>query len=257
MAIRYLIVDDEMPGRVNLRLAMQAHPGWQLVAECGGSTAARAALAEHDVDLLFLDIQMPGQCGLTLARDLSRLKEPPLIIFVTAYSAHAIDAFDVHALDYLLKPLDDARLAQAVARAASMLHQRQREAYGAALRRYVDADATHYPDYLSVRSVGRIEQVSVDDILRIEAAGNYVELCLAGRKVLHRMTLSRLEGLLAPGTFVRVHRGTLVRRSQIASLDTRGDGSYWLTMRDGETVAVSERYAGALKALLAGRDTGR
>lgn len=101
-----------------------------------------------------------------------------------------------------------------------------------------------------MRSVGRIEQVSVSDILRIEAAGNYVELHLAGRTVLHRMTLSRVEGLLAPGSFVRVHRGTLVRRSQIARLETRGDGSYWLGMRGGEAVAVSERYAGALKLAL-------
>ncbi|RZA33317.1 MAG: response regulator transcription factor [Lysobacteraceae bacterium] len=260
MTIRYLIVDDEMPARVNLRLAMEAHPGWQLVAECGGVSAARTALESQEVDLLFLDIQMPGQCGLTLAREISRLTAPPLIIFVTAYSEHAVDAFDVHALDYLLKPLDDARLAQAVERAAGMLRQRQREAWGAALRAYVDADSTPYPQYpehISVRSVGRIEQVSVSDILRIEAAGNYVELHLAGRTVLHRMTLSRLEALLAPGSFVRVHRGTLVRRSEIASLETRGDGSYWLTTRGGQAVAVSERYAGALKlALSADRHPG-
>ncbi|WP_409266109.1 LytR/AlgR family response regulator transcription factor [Massilia sp. BHUDP2] len=248
MAIRYLIVDDELPSRLNLRLAMAAHPGWQLAGECGGAASARAALAGLDVDLVFLDIQMPGQSGLVLARELSRLREPPLVVFVTAYSEHAIEAFEVHALDYLLKPLDDARLAQAVERAASMLRQRQREAYGAALRGFVDGAQSL--DTISVRSVGRIEQVKVGDILRIESAGNYVELRLAGRTVLHRMTLSRLESLLAPGEFVRVHRGTIVRRSQIAGMETRGDGSYWLSMRNGEVVAVSERYAGALKAIL-------
>ncbi len=250
MAIRYLIVDDELPGRTNLRLAMDAHPGWRLVAECGAAAAAQAALAGMEVDLVFLDIQMPGKSGLALAREISRLPEPPLIVFVTAYSEHAIEAFEVHALDYLLKPLDDARLAQAVERAQSMLRQRQREAYGAALRRYVDADKGACLDTISVRSVGRIEQVSVDEILRIESAGNYVELHLAARTVLHRMTLGRLEGLLAPGEFMRVHRGTLVRKKQIASLETRGDGSYWLSMRSGGQVAVSERYAAALKAAL-------
>lgn len=250
MPIRYLIVDDEMPGRTNLRLAMAAHPDWLLVAECGGAASARAALAGHDVDLVFLDIQMPGQSGLALARELSRLPEPPLVVFVTAYNEHAIEAFEVHALDYLLKPLDDARLAQAVERAGSMLRQRQREAYGAALRSYVEADGAQQPDTISVRSVGRIEQVKVSDILRIESAGNYVELRLAGRTVLHRMTLSRLESLLGPGEFVRVHRGTIVRRSQIAGMETRGDGTYWLSLRNNETVAVSERYAGALKAIL-------
>lgn len=248
MAIRYLIVDDELPSRLNLRLAMAAHPGWQLAGECGGAASARAALAGLDVDLVFLDIQMPGQSGLVLARELSRLREPPLVVFVTAYSEHAIEAFEVHALDYLLKPLDDARLAQAVERAGSMLRQRQREAYGAALRGFVDGAQSL--DTISVRSVGRIEQVKVGDILRIESAGNYVELRLAGRTVLHRMTLSRLESLLAPGEFVRVHRGTIVRRSQIAGMETRGDGTYWLSLRNGEVVAVSERYAGALKAIL-------
>lgn len=254
MTIRYLIVDDEMPSRMNLRLAMDAHPGWELLAECGGAAAAQEALAQHEVDLVFLDIQMPGQSGLALAREISRLREPPLVVFVTAYSEHAVAAFDVHALDYLLKPLDDARLAQAVERAGTMLRRHQREAYGAALRRYVDEDKAPYPDTISVRSVGRIEQVGVDEILRIESAGNYVELHLAGRTVLHRMTLGRLESLLAPEEFVRVHRGTIVRRRQIASMETRGDGSYWLSMRSGGQVAVSERYAAALKTILLNRD---
>ncbi|MCD2515799.1 LytTR family DNA-binding domain-containing protein [Massilia sp. G4R7] len=248
MSIRYLIVDDEMPGRLNLRLAMGAHPAWQLVAECGGAAAARTALAAQSVDVVFLDVRMPGQSGLALARDISRLPEPPLVIFVTAYSEHAIDAFEVHALDYLLKPLDDARLGQAVERAAAMLEQRQREAYGAALRRFVETDEKDKRPFetISVRSVGRIEQVAVGDILRIESAGNYVELRLAQRTVLHRMPISRLESLLPPGDFLRVHRGTIVRRAQIASLAS-GDGGYSLRLRNGDMVAVSERYVAALK----------
>jgi len=254
MTIRYLIVDDEMPGRLNLRLAMAAHPAWQLAGECGGATAARAALAAQTaqaIDVVFLDIRMPGQSGLALARDIARQPEPPLVVFVTAYSEHAIDAFEVHALDYLLKPLDDARLAQAVERAAAMLGQRQREAYGAALRRFAEADGEARAfDTISVRSVGRIEQVKVSDILRIESAGNYVELHLAGRTVLHRMPLGRLESLLPPGEFLRVHRGTIVRCAQIASLESGGDGSYCLKLRSGGTVAVSERYVTGVKSAL-------
>lgn len=253
MPIRYLIVDDEAPGRVNLRLAMQAHPGWVLAGECESAATARAALAGQDVDAVFLDVQMPVESGLVLARELSRLREPPLIVFVTAYSEHAIDAFEVHALDYLLKPVGDARLAQAVERAAAMLGQRQREAYGAAVRDYVDADAGRPPGHLAhlnVRSVGRIEQVRVEDILWVESAGNYVELHLAARTVLHRITLNRLASLLAPNDFVRVHRGAIVRRDQIASLATSGDGSWRLLLRCGGAVAVSERYLAALKAAL-------
>ena len=250
MPIHYIIVDDELPGRVNLRLAMGDHPDWVLAGECDGVASARTALASGKVDVVFLDIQMPGQSGLLLAREMSCLNEPPLIIFVTAYSEHAIDAFDVHALDYLLKPVDDARLAQAVARAAAMLGQRQRQLHGAALRRYVGADGAQRAKYISVRSVGRIEQISVHDIMRIEAAGNYVELRLAARTVLHRMALSRIERLLPADEFVRVHRGSIVQREQIASLETNGDGTYQLTLRCGDLVAVSERYAGALKLLL-------
>jgi len=250
MAVRYLIVDDEDPGRRNLRLAMDAYPGWALCAECDGAAAARAALAAHEVDVLFLDIRMPGESGLVLARELSRLREPPLVVFVTAYGEHAVDAFEVHALDYLLKPLGDARLARAVERIEAMLGQRQREAYGAALRDYVDAGAAQVLAHLNVRSVGRIERIAVADILWIEAAGNYVELHLAGRTVLHRITLNRLEALLAPADFLRVHRGAIVRRDQLARLDTTGDATYRLTLRCGAQVAVSERHLEALKAAM-------
>jgi two-component system LytT family response regulator len=248
MTVRYLIVDDEPPGRANLRLALGAHPDWGLVAECDGTAAARAVLAAQEVDVIFLDIQMPAESGLVLAREISRLRAPPLIVFVTAYSEHAIDAFEVHALDYLLKPLSDARLAQTVERIGAMLGQRQREAYGAALRDYVDAGARL--ERINVRSVGRIEQILVSDILWIESAGNYVELHLAERTVLHRITLNRIETLLAPADFLRVHRSAIVRRSEIARLDTVGDGSYRLTLRCGATVGVSERYLGALKSAM-------
>jgi two-component system LytT family response regulator len=251
--VRYLIVDDEAPSRANLRLALGCHPDWQLLAECDGAPAARAALAAYDVDVIFLDIQMPAVSGLVLAREISRLREPPLIVFATAYSEHAVDAFEVHALDYLLKPLNDARLAQTVERIAAMLGQRQREAYGAALRDYVDAGAGQAVERLeriNVRSVGRIEQIRVDDILWVESAGNYVELHLQGRTVLHRITLNRLEALLAPGDFLRVHRSAIVRRSEIARLETVGDGSYRLTLRCGAAVAVSERYLAALKSAM-------
>ncbi len=247
MAIHYIIVDDEMPSRMNLRLAMAPHRDWLLAAECDDVESAEAALERHEVDVVFLDIQMPGQSGLDLARTISRLREPPLIIFVTAYSEHALDAFEVHALDYLLKPLDDVRLAHTLERTAAMLGQHRREAYGTALRRYVDPEPEQKASVISVRSIGRIEQINVADILRIESAGNYVELRLAARTVLHRIALSRMEALLPTDEFVRVHRGTIVQRKQIMRLETTGDGTYQLTLRCGDVVALSERYAAALK----------
>jgi len=245
--MRYLIVDDEAPGRTNLRLAMAAHPDWELAAECDSAAAARSALANRDVDLVFLDIGMPQESGLVLARELARQPEPPLIVFVTAHSAHAIEAFEVHALDYLLKPLDDARLAQAVERSAALLRGRQRAAFGAALRDYTDAGA---PEHINVRSVGRIERIAIADIGWAAAAGNYVELHLSGRTVLHRITLSSLEALLPPQAFLRVHRGAIVRRSQIARLDSGGDATWRLHLCCGGVVAVSERYLDAVKAAM-------
>lgn len=247
MQVRYMIVDDEALGRSNLRMALAAHPDWTVVGECDSTASARAALASQDIDVVFLDVQMPVESGLVLARDVSHLSVPPLVIFMTAYSEHAIEAFELHALDYLLKPLNDARLAQAIVRSEAMLLHRERETYGSALRDYASAGSVRYLEHINVRSVGRIEQIRVGDILWLESAGNYVELHLASRTVLHRITLTRLEVLLAPGEFVRVHRVAVVRRDQIASLATTGDGTYQLRLRCGDTVPVSERYLGALK----------
>jgi len=246
--VHYAIVDDEEPGRTNLRLAMEAHPGWQLAFEADSATRAREALAAQRIDLLFLDIQMPRESGLLLARELGRLHEPPLVVFVTAHSAHAIEAFEVHALDYLLKPLNDARLAQAVERAGLMLAARQRGAYGRALHAYAEGPA--WLEQISVRSVGRIDQVRVTDILWCEAQGNYVALHTACGSPLHRVALSRLEAHLDPGQFLRVHRSVIVRRAQAAGLSVVGEGSYVLRLRDGGEVPVSERYLGAVREML-------
>lgn len=253
MPTRVLIVDDEEPGRVNLRYSLAAHPGCVIVAECDGTASARAALAVQEIDLVFLDVQMPQESGLSLARELSAQAAPPLIVFVTAHSVHAIEAFEVHALDYLLKPVDDVRLAQAVERAGAMLAQRQRRAYGDALRGYVAAEASPYLDNLSVRSIGRIDQVSTADILWVESAGNYVQLHTAARSLLHRVPLGRLERHLDPADFLRVHRGAMVRRTQIASLAVAGDSSYRLALHCGAEVGVSERYVPLVRAAMQGR----
>jgi len=246
MNMRALIVDDEEPGRVNLRYALAEHPGWTVAAECASVDAANAALAELQVDVVFLDIQMPKDTGLVLARALAALPAPPLVIFVTAHNAFALEAFEVHALDYLLKPVNDERLAAALARAASMLEQRQRAAYGQALRAYV-AETGAYLQQLSVRSVGSIECIELADVHWIEACGNYVQLHMAGRSVMYRMAVSRLAERLDPAVFMQVHRRVIVRADQLARLDTAGDGVHRLQLRCGPQVAVSERHVGAIR----------
>ncbi len=246
MTIRALIVDDEEPARVNLRCALADYPGWQVIDECASVACANRVLAESEIDVVFLDIQMPADSGLVLARAIAASSNPPLIIFVTAHNVFAVDAFEVHALDYLLKPLNDERLAGAIARAALMLEQRQRAGYGEALRAYV-ADAGQYLQQLSVKSIGRIECVQLAHVCWIEASGNYVMLHLAGRSIMHRTPLGALTKRLDPLCFMQVHRGAVVRLDQMRALDTAGDGVFSLQLVCGSTVSVSERYAGLIR----------
>ncbi|MFZ6654848.1 LytR/AlgR family response regulator transcription factor [Undibacterium sp. TJN19] len=246
--VRALIVDDEELGRVNLRYALKDYPGWQVMAECASTAAARDVLDQQHIDVIFLDIQMPRETGLTLARSLSEQAEPPLVIFITAYNTHAIEAFELHALDYLLKPFDDTRLEQALERAAAMLTQRQQASYAQALKTYAEVEdeaktsAPAYWQQLSVRSIGRIECIQLADVLWIEAAGNYMQLHLAQRHVLHRVSLSQLEKHLDPAHFLRVHRSAIVRCDQLTQLEVLGDGVYQLVLASQEKIPVSERY---------------
>jgi DNA-binding LytR/AlgR family response regulator len=255
--IRALIVDDEPLARANLRHALSTQPGWVIAGECASVADAWATLSQTPVDVVFLDVQMPRVSGLALARDLSARDVPPIVIFVTAFERFAIDAFELHALDYLLKPFDDQRLAQAVTRAAALVGLRERAAYSGALRGYAadlaaePGQPSPYLQRLSIRSVGRIESVRLDHVRWIGAAGNYVELHLSQRVVLHRVALAHLEQRLDPRDFMRVHRRTIVRRRECAILTVVGDGAYELTLQGGDVVAVSERHLDAVRQALA------
>lgn len=244
---RAIIVDDEEPGRIMLRYALSAQKNWTILGEFSNVASACEFLSVHEVDVIFLDIQMPKESGIGLARSLSELDNPPLIIFVTAFNAHALEAFEVHALDYLLKPFNSLRFSQALARADEILTQRR--GYAKALRSYVDseeqndrANPSHYLQQIIARSVGEMECVPIDEVLWMSSAGNYVELHLEKRVVLHRMTLGAMEKLINPQDFIRVHRTTLVRIDQCQQVKVVGDGSYSLTLVCGAEVAVSERH---------------
>lgn len=265
MQYRALIVDDEEPGRINLRYALADYADWVIVGECASVAAARVLLTHESVDVVFLDIQMPNESGIALARSLSLLAAPPLVVFVTAYSVHAVEAFELHALDYLLKPFDDLRLVKALERAEAMLAQRQQLNYAQALQAYTSphvseavqtaspstpatAAAPHYWQQVCVRSVGRVDLIALADVRWIESAGNYMQLHLATGCVLHRVPLSQLEKYLDPNAFMRVHRSAMVATHQLARLSTQGDGVYQLTLACGDVVPVSHRYVQALRA---------
>lgn len=245
--IHAIIVDDEEPGRIMLRYALAAQKKWTILGEFSNVAAAREFLNSHEVDVIFLDIQMPKENGIGLARSLSNLDNPPLVIFVTAYNAHAIEAFEVHALDYLLKPVNSLRFTQALSRADEIL--RQRHGYAKVLRSYVNSEdqardnsVSNYLQQIVARSVGEMECIPIAEVLWLSSASNYVELHLAKRVVLHRMTLSAIEKLVSPKEFVRVHRTTLVRIDQFQKIKVVGDGSHSLTLVCGAEVAVSERH---------------
>jgi len=248
--LKVLIVDDEAHARTNLRLALAALPGWEVVAECTGAAAARVYLATGSADIVLLDIRMPVESGLDLARDLSKRELPPLVVFVTAHRDHALDAFDAHALDYIVKPVNTGRLAQALERAAALLDQRA--AYTQALRQFVDPEPGYWNE-VAVRSVGRIDRVNLADVRWIETAGNYVELHTAQRVYLHRTTLAELERYLDPARFLRIHRRIVVRRSQMLALRQSQEGSHALALLCGTRLSVSERHAPAVRAALADR----
>lgn len=252
-----LIVDDEALARSNLKLALNELPNWQVCGLAANTAEARVLMVRHPPDLVLLDIQMPRQHGLSFAAELAALPEPPLVIFVTAHDEHALAAFEVHALDYLLKPVDDERLAQALLRAEGLLQQRQQALQAESLSAFVRERAAEAREtdplaltQLVVRSVGALERVAVRDVVRFCSAGNYVELFLRdGRSLLHRASLSALESRLPAGEFLRVHRTVLVRPQEIAGLAVEGDGVYAARLQDGSTVPVSERHVGAVRAL--------
>lgn len=249
--IRSIIVDDEEHARITLRYALSKFPEWTVLAELKNAATAHEYLAQHAVDVVFLDIQMPKESGLELVQNLLEQGKPPLIIFVTAYNAHAIDAFDLHALDYLLKPFNAERFAKTLARAREMLDLTRPPAYGQALAACLASglQAT-YPRQVTVRSIGEMESILLSEVYWMGAAGNYVELHLDRRVVLHRVALSKLEEYLDPRQFVRVHRSVIVRADQPAHLQVLGNGGYQLSLRNSAEVPVSKNYVEIVRQLL-------
>lgn len=246
--MKVLIVDDEAHARINLRFAIQALPGWEVAAECASAAAARSFLENGSADIILLDVQMPAESGLEFALDLSRLEAPPPIIFVTAHRGHALEAFDAHALDYIVKPVDERRLRHTLERAGKLLEQRA--AYARALRGFVDSSPGYWTE-VAVRSVGRIDRVALSDVLWIETAGNYVELHLPQRTFLHRSTLAELARYLDPAQFLRIHRRIVVCCSQMQAIRQVQEASHELTLACGAQLPVSERYVASAKARLA------
>lgn len=259
-SIRYLIVDDEILSQRNLSQAITEQSSWQLIGTASSVSQAREILTQALPDVIFLDIQMPRESGLSLAREWMGKETPPLIIFVTAFDEHAIEAFRLHALDYLLKPINDVHLRQAIDRAEEMLHFQQQAHLAQSLREmFQDEHKAGEPttelsktfwDHISIRSIGRIDRVAVKDIVWVEAQGNYVLLHLHEGRMMYRASMSQLEQHLDPHVFIRTHRSVLVRTHEISSLQVLADHSYEAVLKNQVRLPISERHLAKVKQAL-------
>ncbi|MDP9204817.1 MAG: LytTR family DNA-binding domain-containing protein [Gemmatimonadota bacterium] len=252
-AIRVAIADDEPLARERLRSMLAGRERYTIVAECNDGSEAAAALADHDIDLIFLDVQMPGLDGFQIleSADTASL---PIIVFVTAFDEYALHAFDVSALDYLLKPFDRERFEKTLARVEELLAVRERPAISGELRDFLRTLSTTAPTSqlarFPVRANGEIYFVRVEDVDWIDAEGNYVALHAAGRRHLVRDTIKSLEARLDPSKFVRVHRSAIVNVDRLRKLQPYFHGEYVITLHDGTKLTSSRTYSDRLRALL-------
>lgn len=249
--IRTLIADDEPLAREGLRMHLEDEPDITVIGECADGQEVLDAVHEHQPDLLFLDVQMPGIDGFGVLEELRRGRMPE-VVFVTAYDQFALQAFESHALDYLLKPFDADRFRRAMDRVRTHLRGRGRLEADARLIRLID-DLRSRPRYLErlvVRSGGRILILRVDDVDWIEAAANYVKLHAGGRTYLLRETMTRMEQQLDPDRFVRIHRSTIVRVDRIRLLEPLFQGDYLVVLEDGSRLPSSRGYRDNLQTLM-------
>jgi len=241
MKIKALIVDDEPPARSKLRRLLKQDDRVEIVGEARDGTEALEQVAATNPDLLFLDIQMPRLNGFEVLEVLG--PECPQIIFTTAYDQYAIKAFEVRALDYLLKPFDQARLRGAVDRAVEM-YEKPESGVDERIDDLLQELRARKPvlKRILLRTGGRIVFVDTRQIARIEAEEKYVRLHVEGRSYLHRETMSSLEERLDSSVFVRVHRGEIVNMHFIRELESLSHGDYQIVLRDSSRVQLGRTY---------------
>ena len=239
--MRVLVVDDEPLARDGVRARLSGHGDLQLVGEAGDGEDALARIRSLRPDLVFMDVQMPGLDGLEALRRLPAA-ERPLSILLTAYDQFAVGAFEIQALDYLLKPIDDERFREALDRARAAFRRR---ATG-------EAAKSAYARRFTVRTGQRIAVIDADEIDWIEACDDYAGLHVGPRVHLLREPLHQLAGRLDPACFVRIHRSAIVRLERIAELEPLVNRDCLLRLRDGTPLRVSRTYIDQLNAALSG-----
>ncbi|HTK51206.1 MAG TPA: LytTR family DNA-binding domain-containing protein [Gemmatimonadaceae bacterium] len=246
--VRVVIADDEPLVRRGLRAFIGASPGLSLVGEARNGSEAVGVIRAQRPDLLFLDVQMPELDGFGVLEALAG--EPmPVIVFVTAYDEYAIRAFDVHAVDYLLKPFDEDRFRTALGRARSRLAEQRADTIDQRLEAVLSAlrAREQYADRLLVKSEGRVTVVQVDDVDWIEAADNYARVHTARGRYLVREPIKSLERKLNPRRFARVHRSAIVNLARVRELQPMFGGEYVIILSTGTKLTLSRGYRDAFR----------
>ena len=249
-AIRTLIVDDEPLARRRIRRMLARHPDVEVIGECANGREAVAAINEQQPALVFLDVQMPEVDGFAALGALD-LDEMPLVIFVTAYDQYALRAFEVHALDYLLKPFDRRRFDMAMQRARSRLATERSDVSQRtiALLEELRAQQSHV-ERMVIKAGGRAFFLKTDEIDWIEAEGKYVRLHVGRESYLVREAISQIEAQLDPKRFLRIHRSTIVNLDRVRELQPWFHNDYRVILRDGTELMLSRSCRKRLGELL-------
>jgi two-component system LytT family response regulator len=247
--LRAAIVEDEPPARAGLRSLLASDEEIELVAECGTVDEALSALPDARADLLFLDVQLARRTGFDLLAALGHAR-PAAVVFVTAYDQHAVRAFEVEAVDYLLKPFDDERFAQALSRAKERIRQGRAKSLAQELAKTLAPAPPASARTLLLKDGARSVFLREDEIDWIEAQDYYVEVHAGGVAHLHREPLRDLQARLDPRRFVRVHRSAIVQIDRIRRLQSLPSGDAAVVLRDGTELRVSRARRDAIRAAL-------
>lgn len=259
--LRALIVDDEPLARQRVADMLRAEQGVEIVGEIDNGVAAVEAITSLKPDLVFLDVQMPGKTGLDVVREVG-IDAMPLTIFVTAYDKHALEAFEVAAVDFLVKPFDDERFEQAMLRARRMIELKEVDSLRSRLLSVLQGDRSsdsmspdapqrgEYLERIPVEMRGKVRVVPVSEIEFIVASGPYAELYSGDRKYVIREAMQNLEDKLDPSVFIRTHRSVIVRLDLIETLHKGAGGDYEVQLKSGRRLRVSRSRLEALEKKL-------
>lgn len=255
MTIRTIIVDDEKLAVQGLQLRLEPFSDVEIIETCANGREAIRAIKTLKPDLVFLDIQMPGFDGFSVVKGVMEI-EPPLFVFVTAYQEHAIRAFDANAVNYLMKPVDESRLADTLERVRVRLSEKRSAEEAEKLKDVLaevspeslddiggdDESTARYEKMINVKDRGQIFRVDVDSIEHIEAAGDYMCIYTGDNSLILRETMKDLERRLDPKNFQRVHRSTIVNLDQVRQVKPHTNGECFLVLESGAEVKVSRSY---------------